>query len=116
MKKFIWLILLIPSISYAQINDVKDLIIKFPTDVISDENKIGYLYKAQEELRLLHNQKGDDFRNGIITKDEWETFLKNVFNPRQEALSVEIIKAKQFLSADTKYSVDLEKNFEEKNP
>ena len=104
------------NVSYAQPVIVKELVVDFPLTVTTSEDKTAFLYKAQEELRLLHNQMGDDFRNGIITEKQWQDFLQTVFNPKQEAISIEIIKARDFFKKDTKYTVDLENDFKEKTP
>jgi hypothetical protein len=55
--------------------------IRFPSK-LTDEDKIKFLYRAVELLRLEHNQKGADFRKGKITEAEWKDYVKNSFEPR----------------------------------
>lgn len=37
--------------------------------------KLRWLHRAQELLRLQHNQMGADFRNGLITQQEWDDYV-----------------------------------------
>jgi len=59
------------------------------------KNRIEYLYKFQELLRLYHNKKGEDFRDGKITEKEFKDFQSNWFNPRNNLLCLEINKCKK---------------------
>ncbi len=111
MRKWLILIclLLITSSVFA-----KGLALKTPTSVVTNENKIAYSYRAQEKLRLLHNIKGKDFREGRLTKEQWESWKTSYFEPRNAAISLQIIEAKKTLKTATIYTVDMEKDFEEK--
>lgn len=37
--------------------------------------KMRWLHRAMELLRLQHNNRGDDFRNGVITEQEWKDYV-----------------------------------------
>lgn len=45
--------------------------------------RVRILYRILERLRLRHNEKGADFRNGVITQEEWDAFLV-VWTARQK--------------------------------
>lgn len=63
---------------------------KFPNDAVTPKDKLEFLYIAQEKLRLEHNAKGDDFRNGVITENEFRDYQKNSFGIRQQKISKQI--------------------------
>ena|SRR3990167_749872 len=69
----------------------------FPPTAITDKDKASFLYRILEKLRLAHNQKGQDFLNGIISKKSFRSYqatsyeqkVKMVFlflNPLNEKL------------------------------
>lgn len=89
------------------------LTIKCPITVTDSKAKIAYAYKAQEDLRILHNQKSTEYRDGKLSKTEWMTWEKDFFEPRSNAICVEIIKQKNLLKKEAIYSIDMEKDFEQ---
>lgn len=47
--------------------------------------KMRWLHRAIELLRLQHNNKGTDFRNGVITEQEWKSYV-TLFEQRNAKL------------------------------
>ena len=64
---------------------------KLPQD---NEEKLRYLYRFQELLRLFHNQKGKEFREGKITEHTFRKFQRGWFEKRNFLLCKEIDKCK----------------------
>ena len=71
------------------------------------KDRIEYLYRFQELLRLYHNKKGQEFRDGKITEKEFKEFQSNWFDPRNNLLCAEINKCKQHFK---QVSVDIDIN------
>ena len=59
----------------------------FPSNCKSNRDRFEFAYAAQEKLRLEHNEMGRRFREKEITKEEWEKYLDNNFNPKNRELS-----------------------------
>ena len=53
-------------------------------DIKGNEDKIKFLYRTIELLRLEHNEKGKDFREKKISEIEWNNYVKNSFEPRSK--------------------------------
>jgi len=106
------LILLIPLTTNAK----ESKQIKYKTGIVTANDKIEYLYIAQEKLRIEHNKKGDEFRNGVIAESEWLEWKDNNFLVLSEAISIELQKQKDAFKNSKKYEVDLDKDFENKAP
>jgi hypothetical protein len=51
-----------------------------------DSDKLELLTRAEEKLRLEHNIKGKDFREGKMTQEEWDNYRNNIFKPRSKKL------------------------------
>lgn len=62
---------------------------KLPQD---DKERLKYLYKFQEMLRLFHNQKGQEFEDGKITEREFRSFQNGWFDKRNLLICQEINK------------------------
>lgn len=60
--------------------------IKIPPIITTDENSLKFIYRAIELLRLEHNIKGKDFRNGKITEKVFRDYQKNDFELRNQKL------------------------------
>ena len=58
--------------------------IVYPVDADTNYEKLEFLYQAQETLRFQHNEMGRQYREGIITNEEWQSYLKNNFEPKSE--------------------------------
>jgi len=69
------------------------------------KDRIEYLYRFQELLRLYHNKKGLDFRDGKITEEEFRNFQSTWFNPRNNLVCAEINKCKEHFK---KIAVDID--------
>jgi len=59
---------------------------EIPTKITKDEDKVKFLYRAIELLRLEHNEMGRKFREKEITEKEWEDYVMNDFRPRSAKL------------------------------
>ena len=55
---------------------------KIPSIITTDEDKIKFLYRNFELLRLEHNQKGTDFKKGKITEKEFRNYQRSFCEPR----------------------------------
>ncbi len=77
------------------------------------ESIVEFAYIAQKKLRLLHNQKGADFKSEKITKAEWEQWKAEYFEPRSSAICVTVLANKEKLKTSTKYIIDLDNDFQE---
>jgi len=79
----------------------------FPANCTTEASRLSFCYKLDEALRQEHNAKGADYRNGVITKAEWETYLTTVFEPRSKAIHAEIGKARAAAGTGTFWTPDL---------
>ena len=71
------------------------------------KDRIEYLYRFQELLRLYHNKKGKDFSDGKIEEKEFRNFQSNWFNPRNNLICVELNKCKEhFKQVHTTIDID----------
>jgi len=72
---------------------------KFKKDSLPEDTKdrIEYLYKFQEALRLFHNEKAKDFKAGRMTKAKFRRFQDEWFNPRNSLLCAKINECKERL-------------------
>ena len=64
-----------------------------PNEVRTDNQKLAYLYRYQEKLRLWHNELGAKHKTGEIDDRRWLNFLY-VFKPLNLELCKEINKIK----------------------
>ncbi len=89
-KKIIWFIFgitIIGATGATQLNLINSEPIKFPLTANTLTEKLEYAYASQEKLRLEHNEMGRQYREGIITKTEWKTYLDVEFDPLNRELS-----------------------------
>lgn len=49
---------------------------KIPQIIQTNEDRVKYLYRVLELLRLEHNKKGQEFREGKITEKEFREYQK----------------------------------------
>lgn len=90
-----------------------NLKLKIPDNIANiPEKAINFAYSAQEKLRFLHNQKGQDYKDGKISKQQWEDWKEDYFEPRSSAISIEIVDRKEQLKVSMLDIVDLDKDFE----
>ena len=76
-------------------------------------DRIAYLYSLQEKLKLHHNKKGEDYRNGKITEQEFRDYQKTWFNDRSLFICEEINKCKVAMQKNTKTISNLDDMMEE---
>ncbi len=79
----------IGTASLTQIN-LSDLPVNYPLLVNTQIEQLEYSYRAEELLRLEHNEMGRKFRENEITENEWQRYLKNDFESRSLILGGEI--------------------------
>jgi len=53
----------------------------------NNDKKFKFLYRTAELLRLEHNAKGKEFRDGVITEAEWEEYKKSFFARHKKILN-----------------------------
>lgn len=82
---------------------------KYPINCATSADRTEFCYRAQELLRQLHNQMGKKYREGEISKEVWESFLKNKFEPLSQKICKGITDNRELLFKSTRYSIDLEK-------
>lgn len=74
--------------------------IKYPKSVTSNKDRYAFLYRLEELLKLEHNIRGTEFREGKITEKEWEFFKDLGFNPKSQLIADEICKYRKLLRED----------------
>ena len=62
---------------------------------ISYEDRLRYLYRLQELLRLEHNRKGQEYRDGKIDMKNFRHFQNNWFEERSLLICKEINKCRE---------------------
>lgn len=82
---------------------------KYPIDCITPAERTEFCYRAQELLRLRHNVMGKKYKDGKITKEQWERFLKEKFEPLSQKICKGITDNRALFFKSTKYLIDLEK-------
>ena len=55
---------------------------KIATTLKNNKEKLSYLYRTQELLRLEHNEKGKEFRDGKMTEKVFRDYQSKDFEPR----------------------------------
>ena len=58
--------------------------INYPLTANTDMEKLEFLYQSKEALRLEHNEMGKKFREGKITKEEWQKYKTEDFEPKSK--------------------------------
>lgn len=81
---------------------------KYPTSIKTDNEKLEYLYRYQEKLRLEHNEKGKDFREGRLARAAWDDYKINQFRPLNCELG-ELLAPLRSLKADPLIEAELAK-------
>lgn len=59
-----------------------------------------YLYRMQELLRLEHNDKGQQYKDGKITLEQWDNYRNLQFTPKSDLIINEILKCRQSFKKD----------------
>ena len=82
---------------------------QLPANLQELAQNYAYVYIVQELLRLRHNEEGAKFREGKISKEQWEGFSNNWFKPRSDAVSEDILELRGAIRETcTQFNVDLE--------
>ena len=68
-----------------------------PTTIKKDEDKVKFLYRALELLRLEHNKLGDDFMAGKITEKEFRNYQKGEHREKTAKIFKELNPIKEKL-------------------
>jgi len=89
------------------------LSLKIPSNLTTSADKTEYAYKTQAMLRYFHNQKGQDYLDGKITKSEWLDWKDTVFEPRSKAIIKVIADNRKIFFESTKYNPNMTDAFEE---
>lgn len=85
---------------------------KYPIEVITNGDKIEYLLKLQEAMRLDHNEKGQKFKNGEISEEEWLSYKRGEHEIKMNKLFKEQWFVKEAMKASTRFVPDINKDFE----
>ena len=78
--------------------------IRYPSIITANEDKLKYLYRVVELLRLEHNEEGRKCREGEISESQFREYQKNSWEPRNQALFFEINKLKEKLDLVRNYN------------
>lgn len=60
--------------------------VKYPLNCVTEASRLSFCYRLDELLRIRHNDMGQKYRSGLISKAEWNTFLANEFEPKSRAI------------------------------
>jgi hypothetical protein len=69
--------------------------IPYPPTATTDDDQIKFLYRVMELLRLDNNKNGQDFLDGKLSKDDWEKYKKDEFNPKLMKVCVQLNALKE---------------------
>lgn len=89
-KQIIFVIIAILLISPLPTLCLNTLPINYPLTTLTGENKLEFLYQAQEDLRIQHNDYGNAYKENILSETAWKTYLNNKFKPRSRWIGGEI--------------------------
>lgn len=64
--------------------------VNFPVNCITEASRLSFCFRLDELLRIEHNLKGKQYQDGLITKTDWENYLKNTFEPKSRAIHEDI--------------------------
>ncbi len=70
---------------------------KIPNILITNQDKLKFLYRAMELLRLEHNERGKMFREGKISEKEFRDYQNGEFNQKTEKIFAELNPLKEKL-------------------
>ena len=72
-----------------------ELELTIPADNTTLDAKLYYCEVAREKLRREHNVMGQQFTDGKISEEQWETYLREEFSPKNTATSEAILAVRQ---------------------
>lgn len=73
----------------AETLNLKPSIFDYPLLANEDIEKLEWVYRAEEVLRLEHNEMGRQYREGIITEAQWKEYLSLSFDEKSKLLGNE---------------------------
>ena len=82
------------------------------TSITKYGDKLEFVYNAKEKLRLLHNAKGQEYKDGKLTEKEWNIWLNDYFMPRSQAIEKQSCELRTALLKSNIYDVDFTRDFE----
>ena len=62
----------------------------YPIDCVTEASRLSFCFRLDELLRLEHNLKGSQYKSGLITKIEWDIYLKDTFTVKSKAIHIGI--------------------------
>ena len=66
--------------------------ITFPENCNQPADRMEYLHRRQEKLRLLHNEQGARRRSGELTEKEWNDWLADDWGPEHNETTEAILE------------------------
>jgi len=93
---------------------MSELSVKYPVDITTPEEKTKFLYGLQEVVRQKHNEKGEKYNTGFLSKKQWYDFLEKEFEPRSHIISEEIIIQRKLFKKNIHNDADFSNSFNEK--
>ena len=69
--------------------------IEYPAIIDNGFKKYYFCYSLQQKIQDVHNNWGQKYKNGEITKEEWEEFLEVWFDPRHDLVLAEILRLRK---------------------
>lgn len=64
-------------------------LLDYPLLANKNIEKLEWVYRAEEVLRLEHNQMGDRYRRGELTPEEWTAYVRGPFSEKSRFLGGE---------------------------
>ena len=96
------------------IGPVVELTLTIPVGKTSWAAQVAYCLAAREVLRREHNTQGALFRDGKLSQEDWDTYVAEVFRPKNAMISERLNQLKQEPASGDLAEVDLETTFSEK--
>ena len=59
---------------------------EIPTNITIDDDKVKYLYRVLELLKLEHNEKGKLFLDGFLSEKEFRDYQKGEFKNKKDKI------------------------------
>jgi hypothetical protein len=83
--------------------------VNFPLDCSTEASRLSFCYRAQELLRIQHNETGAEFKASRITKAEWKAYMA-AFEEKSEAIIAALLAAQQEAMSGEFWNPDLERD------
>jgi hypothetical protein len=59
----------------ATLATIRDRILTKYQSLATQQEKLEFVYQVQERLRTVHNNRGQESRDGQITQEQWDSFV-----------------------------------------